>query len=86
MSYSVRRARTAKKFKAPTPVVLKKSGTKWKTVPPGKAPKKVKKDLKVKPAMSDVKLTGEVADHVQARRPLQRLRGEHLRPRRTTCC
>ena len=81
VSYTVE-ARTSKKVKAPTPVVLKKSGSKWKDVPPGKAPKKVKSDLKVPPATSNVKLTGEVVDRVQARRPLQRLRGEHLRPRR----
>ena len=62
-------------------MVLKKSGSKWKDVPPGKAPKKVKSDLKVPPATSNVRLTGEVVDRVQARRPLQRLRGEHLRPR-----
>ena len=60
VSYTVE-ARTAKKLKAPTPVVLKKSGSKWKDVPPGKAPKKVKSDLKVPPATSNVKLTGEVS-------------------------
>ena len=52
--------RASKKMKAPTPVVLKKGGSKWKDVGGGKVPKKVKSDLKVPPATSNVKLTGEV--------------------------
>lgn len=50
-------------FAPPTPVVLKKGGTKWKPVSAAKTPKKVKKDLKVKPAVSNVRLTGEAEAH-----------------------
>jgi hypothetical protein len=53
--------KTSTVFSPPGPVVLKKGAGKWKPVSAAKAPKKVKKDLKVKPAVSDVRLTGEVA-------------------------
>lgn len=50
-------AKAATAYK-PQPVVLKKSGTKWKG--PAKAPTKVKKDLKLKPVTSRVVLSGEI--------------------------
>jgi hypothetical protein len=44
-------------YAAPTPAIEKKvKGKKWKTVP--KAPKKVKKDLKLKDAKSDIRVSG----------------------------
>ncbi|HEX5909834.1 MAG TPA: hypothetical protein VFY44_05025 [Thermoleophilaceae bacterium] len=53
--------KTSTVFSPPTPVVLKKGGGKWKPVTAAKTPKKVKKDLKVKAAKSNVKLSGEVS-------------------------
>jgi hypothetical protein len=55
--------KTSTLFKAPSPVLLKKSGKKWKTVAPSKVPSKVKKDLKKKGAASNVTATGEVTAH-----------------------
>ncbi len=55
-------AQTAKAVKAPSPVVLKKSGAKWKAVASGKVPKKVKSDLKKK-AVSDLRISGDVNVH-----------------------
>ena len=46
--------------KAPTPVVLKKSGKAWGKASPAKVPAKVKKDLKKKAAKSNVSITGEI--------------------------
>jgi hypothetical protein len=43
----------------PPPVILKEGKGKWKTVP--KAPKPVKKDLKVKDPRSDIVISGEVS-------------------------
>jgi hypothetical protein len=56
--------KTSTVFKAPSPVLLKKSGKKWKAVGPGKVPAKVKKDLKKKTAVSDVTVSGEVSAHL----------------------
>ena len=56
--------KTSKVFKAPSPILLKKSGKKWKSVDPAKVPAKVKKDLKKKPATSDVTIAGEVTAHL----------------------
>ncbi|HYI34972.1 MAG TPA: hypothetical protein VEX39_00075 [Thermoleophilaceae bacterium] len=53
--------KTSVVFAPPVPVVLKKGGKKWKPVAASKAPKKVKKDLKVKTAKSNVRLSGEVS-------------------------
>jgi hypothetical protein len=50
--------REKKAYKAPSPVFLKKKGSKWKTVP--KVPGKVKKDLKGKPK-TRIDITGETA-------------------------
>ena len=50
-------AKAATAYK-PQPVVLKKSGTKWKG--PAKAPAKVKKDLKLKAVTSRVVLSGDI--------------------------
>jgi hypothetical protein len=55
--------KTSTVFKAPSPVLLEKSGKKWKTVGPGKVPAKVKKDLKKKGAASDVTASGELTAH-----------------------
>lgn len=46
--------------KAPSPVVLKKSGKAWAKVASAKVPAKVKKDLKKKAAASNVSITGEI--------------------------
>ncbi len=48
------------KLKPPGPVALKKSGGKWKPVSSAKVPVKPKKDLKLKKATSDVRVSGEV--------------------------
>jgi hypothetical protein len=50
--------REKKTYEAPSPVILKKKGGKWKAVP--KPPAKVKKDLKGK-AKSRIDITGETA-------------------------
>ena len=50
--------REKKTYPAPSPVILKKKGGKWKTVP--KAPGKVKKDLKEKPG-GRIDISGETA-------------------------
>jgi len=55
-------AQSAKAVKAPSPVVLKKAGAKWKAVASGKVPKKVKSDLKKK-AVSDLRISGDVNVH-----------------------
>ena len=52
-------ASSAKAKKAPSPVVLKKSGAKWKPVASEKLAKKVKSDLKEKPA-SSLRISGDV--------------------------
>lgn len=48
------------KLTPPGPVALKKSGSKWKPVSSAKVPAKPKKDLKLKKATSDVRVSGEV--------------------------
>jgi hypothetical protein len=50
--------REKKTYPAPSPVILKKKGSKWKPVP--KPPSKVKKDLKGKPK-GRIDITGETA-------------------------
>jgi len=51
---------TSTKLTPPGPEPFKKSGKKWKAVSPAKVPAKVKKDLKLKEATSDVRVSGEV--------------------------
>ena len=51
-------ARGGSEYSAPTPAIEKKAkGKKWKTVP--KAPKEVKKDLKLKSPKSNIQVSGE---------------------------
>ena len=58
----IRQVGTAKAYKAPSPVELKKGKAgKWK--PAKKVPAKVKKDLKDK-AKSDINITGDVTAHL----------------------
>jgi hypothetical protein len=58
----IRQVGSAKAYKAPSPVELKKGkGGKWKPVT--KVPAKVKKDLKDK-AKSDINISGEVTAHL----------------------
>jgi hypothetical protein len=58
----IRQVGTAKAYKAPSPVELKKGkGGKWKPVT--KVPAKVKKDLKDK-AKSDINISGDVSAHL----------------------
>jgi hypothetical protein len=54
-----RTAKAAKVYK-PAPAILKKGSGKWKSILTGKAPKKVKKDFKMKDPRSDIQITGDV--------------------------